>query len=199
MSTRVFATADTHFGHEEAIRIFDRPYADVSSMDDGLVEGINAVVGPDDLLYHLGDFTGPVGKGGKTLHACEMRARIACKRIILLRGNHDPRDDPEFDALFESVHDILSIKGWASGDVSGPERVVLCHYALRIWQGRHNGSLHLYGHSHGTLEEIGRSTDVGIDCWRMRPQPLESILLSLRDRPADLPKERPRIQPVRGA
>ena len=127
-----------------------------------------------------------------------MLARIACKRIILLRGNHDPRDDPEFDALFESVHDILSIKGWASGDVSGPERVVLCHYALRIWQGRHNGSLHLYGHSHGTLEEIGRSTDVGVDSWEYAPVEIDQVLAMLTEREIKAIPERKRtLQPMR--
>lgn len=198
MSGRAFVTADTHFGHTAALKQFDRPFSDVASMDQAIVTAINQSVGPDDVLYHLGDFVGPVEGGAKTNHAQLIREQIQCKRIILVRGNHDPIGDENFDCLFESMHDVLSMKGWQSGDQVGNERLVMCHYAMRIWQGRHNGSVHLYGHTHGTLEEVGRSTDVGVDCWGMSPQPLEDILTMLRERPVDLQKKRPRVQPVRG-
>ena len=197
MSERIFVTADTHFGHSAAIKQFARDFPDVEAMDAGLIAQINDVVGPDDVLYHLGDFVGPVEKGSKTSHAESMREQIACKKIVLLRGNHDPRDEKRFDRLFDSTHDFLSMKGWRSGDTGGDERLVLCHYAIRIWQGRHNGSFHLYGHTHGTLDEVGRSTDVGVDCWKLTPQPLESVLAMLAERPVDLAKKRPRIQTAR--
>lgn len=199
MSERIFVTADTHFGHAAAIQQFARDFSDVTAMDGGLLAAINDVVGPDDVLYHLGDFVGPVDGCSKTSHAEAMREQIACRRIMLVRGNHDPRGEKRFDRLFESVHDFLSMKGWSSGDATGEERLVLCHYAIRIWQGRHNGSLHLYGHSHGTLEEVGRSTDVGVDCWSLHPQPLEAVLSMLSERPIGLAKERPRVQTVRGS
>ena len=32
-----------------------------------------------------------------------------------------------------------------------PQLVVLCHYAMRVWDRSHYGSWHLYGHSHGNL------------------------------------------------
>ena len=89
MSERIFVTADTHFGHAAAIQQFARDFSDVTAMDAGLLAGINDVVGPDDVLYHLGDFVGPVEGCSKTSHAEVMRERIACKKIVLLRGNHD--------------------------------------------------------------------------------------------------------------
>lgn len=198
MSDRIFVTADTHFGYAAAIEVFNRACSDVAEMNDILIERINEVVGPDDVLYHLGDFVGPIEAGSTTRYAESIRERIACRRIILVLGNHDPRGEERFDRLFESVHEILSMKGWRSGEARGKERLVLSHYAIRIWQGRHNGSLHLYGHSHGTLDEIGRSTDIGIDCWSLYPQPLEAVLAMLRERQIDLAMARPRVQPVRG-
>ena len=199
MSGRIFITADTHFGHAEALGKFERPFPDVDAMDDALVAGINGVVAADDLLYHLGDFTGPLPKGvSKTDHAVSIRERLACRRIILVRGNHDPRNSPAFDDLFDSVHGLLSFRGWSGDGGGGDHRVVLCHYGLRVWQGRRDGSLHVHGHTHGTLPEVGRSTDVGVDCWNFRPQPLGEVLAMLEGREPGMPEVRSPIQPVRG-
>ena len=199
MSSRVFITADTHFGHVDALERFDRPFSDVEAMDLALVEGINRVVGRDDLLYHLGDFVGPTPKGvSRTRHAVSIRERIDCRRIILVRGNHDPRGKPAFDALFESVDDLLSFRGWEDAGRQGEHRVVMAHYGMRIWQGRRDGSLHVHGHTHGTLPEVGRSTDVGVDCWGLRPRPLGDVLSMLANREIDMDEGNGRVQPVRG-
>ena len=200
VSGRTFITADTHFGHAEAISYFKRPFADVKLMDDALIDGINDVVGVDDTLYHLGDFVGPVeGSTSKTKHACAIRERIKCRRIILVRGNHDPHGKERYDELFDSVHDLISFRGWGGSNGQGDHRVVMAHYAIRVWQGRHNGSLHLYAHTHGTLPEVGRSTDVGVDCWGYRPQPLEDVLSMLAEREIGMERIRPRVQETRGA
>ena len=52
-----FFTADTHFGHKNVIRYCNRPFASATEMDERLIENWNKIVGPDDLIYHLGDFT----------------------------------------------------------------------------------------------------------------------------------------------
>lgn len=198
MSAGVFITADTHFGHAGALARFDRPWSDVEAMEDGLVAAINREVGADDLLYHLGDFVGPVPEGvSKTELAERVRARIDCRRIVLLRGNHDPVGKPRFDRLFESVHDLLSFRGWEGPGGGGDHRIVLGHYPLRVWQGRPGGALHLHGHTHGTLEEQGRATDVGVDCWGYRPRPLGEVLAMLAARPVDHPERASRLQPDR--
>lgn len=199
VSNRIYITADTHFGHSDAIEKFTRPFSNVDEMDDALVANINEVVGADDLLYHLGDFIGPVdAPRTKTAHARTMRERIACKRIVLIRGNHDPHGKDRFDDLFESVHDLVSFQGWGTAQKQGDQRVVMAHYAMRVWQGRHNGALHVYGHTHGTISEVGRSTDVGVDCWSYRPQLLEDVLAMLASREIDMEHVRPRVQEVRG-
>lgn len=182
MARQAWVTADTHFGHAEALRLFARPFADVQTMDDALVDRINERVGRRDILLHLGDFTGPMpwkGKEGKAsvAYARAIRERLRCRRIELVRGNHDPARRG-FRALFDAVHDILSFRGWPGGD----DRVVCCHYPLRSWQGMRNGALHLYGHAHGAAPEEGRSCDVGVDCWELGPVPLERVCALLASR-----------------
>ena len=54
--SRVFFTSDTHFSHATIIKFCQRPFKDVSHMNDELVQRWNEVVGPDDIVFHLGDF-----------------------------------------------------------------------------------------------------------------------------------------------
>ncbi len=200
MSKRVWVTADTHFGHEEAIGLFARPVAagDVEAMDALLIDRINARVGRGDLLLHLGDFTGPrswKGEAGEASqrYVAELRARISCKRIELVRGNHDPARK-RIREHFSDVHEMLSFRGWAGGE----ERIVCCHYPLRTWQGNFNGSVHLYGHTHGSLEAIGRSCDVGVDCWQYGPVLLDEVVArAIAAAPPARSEILPRMQPMR--
>ncbi|MBU3728810.1 MAG: metallophosphoesterase [Phycisphaerales bacterium] len=183
MASQVWVTADTHFGHEEAIRLFARPARDVREMDDMLLDRINAHVGKRDTLLHLGDFTGPMSWSGdegdaSLARARDLRERIRCRRVELVRGNHDPRKR-RFRRIFDAVHDILSFRGWTGGD----ERIVCCHYPMRSWQGMWNGALHLYGHAHGAAPEEGRSCDVGVDCWELGPVTLDRACAMLVARP----------------
>ena len=53
--------------------------------------------------------------------------------------------------------------------------VVVCHYALRTWERAHYGSWNLHGHSHGTLEPVGKQMDVGVDSHHFRPVSFEVV------------------------
>ncbi len=160
---RVFVTADSHFGHADAMQWYGRQYPSVDAMDAALLEGINARVDAQDILLHLGDFM--VKGGGRKWErddfkrAHEYRDRIHCKRVHLIQGNHDPRGEEKFDLLFASVDEIVSVKG-----VQGiEERVVLFHYPLEQWQGRPTGAMHLHGHVHGFGTDVARRHDCGVD------------------------------------
>jgi calcineurin-like phosphoesterase family protein len=182
---RIFVTADTHFGHDAARDIFARPFASVDEMDDALIGAINAVVEPKDILLHLGDFMVKASARGwerdDLSRAAALRDRIACKRIVLIRGNHDPLGEAKFDAMFESVEDIVSARGIAGVD----ERVVLFHYPIDQWQGRPNGGFHLHGHVHGHGVSLARRFDVGVDVKAnaMRPRAFVDLIDVLRTTP----------------
>ena len=193
---RTFVTSDTHFGQANANALYDRPYSDVISMDAALIDHCNEVMGEDDLLYHLGDFVGELPDNRTRIRVAEeVRSRLNVGRIILVRGNHDS-SKRKYNRIFDEVHDILAPRGWRNGD----HRVVLCHYPLRAWQGNRSGSLHLYGHTHGRLEELGRSCDVGVDCWNHRPVEIDRVLEIVSQREIlALPGRRFRRQPVREA
>jgi len=191
---QTFITADTHFGHAEACELFDRPFTSTSEMDAEFIATCNNLMGPDDLLYHVGDFVGGAQpKSAKIEQATSVRNQLNVGRIILVQGNHDSQGK-KYRAIFDDVHDIISVNGWRGGS----ERVVLSHYPLQCWQGNRHGSLHCYGHTHGRLEELGRSTDVGVDCWNYTPIEIDHVLRMLASRDIDaLPATRNRRQPIR--
>ena len=179
---RIFVTADTHFGHAEALRIFARPFPTAEAMDEAMIAAINASVGAKDILVHLGDFMGPAEWDAKVRKRAEaLRDAIACKRIYLVRGNHDPAGEKRFDALFEGVADVVSGRGIAGID----ERIVMFHYPIDQWQGRPNGGFHLHGHVHGHGTRIARRFDVGVDVREnaFRPRPLVELISTLRAEP----------------
>lgn len=179
---RIFVTADTHFGHAEALRIFARSYPSAEAMDEAMIAAINASVGPKDVLVHLGDFMGPAEWDAKVRKRAEaLRGAIACKRVYLVRGNHDPLGEKRFDALFEGVADVVSARGIAGVD----ERIVMFHYPISQWQGRPNGGFHLHGHVHGHGETLARRCDVGIDVAAHggRPRGLDELIAELRKTP----------------
>lgn len=81
----IWFTSDTHFGHENMLRLSDRPWSTVAQMNDAMVANINSKVAADDELYILGDFSFKM----TVQDAYELRKSIACKRVHLLPGNHD--------------------------------------------------------------------------------------------------------------
>lgn len=89
--------SDTHFGHESRIRLANRPFSSVDEMDEQLIENWNSRVGPEDTVYHLGDFCFRNARGAE-----HYRSRLN-GTIHLIRGNHDSQTVKHFSDLFESV------------------------------------------------------------------------------------------------
>lgn len=168
-SYNVWFTSDTHYNHKN-ISCFKESqwidgYRDFSSLEEhnmSLIDSINNNVDKNDILFHLGDWS-----FGGFESVREFRDQINCKNIHLILGNHD-----HFISLNkDNVQNIFSSVNSYSEVVLNKEMFVLSHYALRIWNRSHRGSIHLYGHSHGSLDydkdgkklQNGKSMDVGID------------------------------------
>lgn len=54
--TGLFFVSDTHFGHEAILHYAKRPFSSVEEMDQAMIDNWNKVVGPNDYVFHLGDF-----------------------------------------------------------------------------------------------------------------------------------------------
>ena len=62
--------------------------------------------------------------------------------------------------------------------------IVICHYAMRVWNRSHHGAWHLYGHSHGNLPDTptSLSMDVGVDTHNFRPWHFDEIDLLMTEK-----------------
>lgn len=165
----IFFTSDTHFGHKNIIHHCARPFGSVEEMDDKLIENWNARVRPDDDVWHLGDFCFRNAKNAET-YLLRLNGR---KHLVW--GNHDPDK-------------VRTLPHWASSQPYAEikinrQRIVLFHYAMRVWNQSHRGSIQLFGHSHGNLNGTHRSLDVGCDCWNYRPVAFGEILERLGSLP----------------
>lgn len=163
---KVFFTSDTHFGHENimkycrrdkfmtpdeiaALDASDRGEIDqrkvrisadsIARMNKAMIDNINAVVGENDILYHVGDaFWGHDFDFAKSI-----RDQIRCKTIHHVWGNHD---EPEVKSLFASSEKYTEV-------TVEHQRIFLCHYPMRSWDKSHHGVWCLYGHVHGSTWE----------------------------------------------
>lgn len=152
----VLFTSDSHFGHANIIKYSSRPFASAHEMDEALIRNWNSVVGHGDTVYHLGDFA--VGGPEADIYLRRLHGNIK-----FCWGNHDNRLKRATSRPIDAV-DIryISVEG---------QKIVLCHYAMKVWDGSHKGAWQLYGHSHGTLPDDPNSLslDVGVDCHNLTP------------------------------
>lgn len=161
----IYFTSDTHFGDPRVLRIDRRPFATVAEHDAALIANWNARVGPEDEVWHLGDFA---LRGAEELLSC-LNGR---KHLII--GNNDPLE-------------TTAAKGWASTQHYAEMRIddhhlILCHYPFRTWNQMGKRSINLHGHSHGRLKPMPRQHDVGVDPSGLQPVTLAEILSKARSR-----------------
>ena len=168
---KVWIISDTHFGHKNicrgvtAWRLPDgsvpisqtRDFDSIGEMNEMIVNNINSVVGQDDVLIHLGDWS-----FGGFENIKIFRDRIVCKDIHLILGNHDEHIEKNRDGvqeLFTSVNHYTKL-------MYKFETLVLMHYPIDSWDGLNKGHIHLHGHCHLPQQKVfgkGRRMDVGID------------------------------------
>lgn len=174
----IYFTADHHFGHKSILRLCGRPFADVEEMNESLIKQWNDVVGVNDQIYVIGDFT-------YESDPAPYLPRLRGKKV-LIRGNHDKL---KYDSCWDEVYDLKRVS-------ENKKSFILLHYAMRTWQWKESGSFHLYGHSHGQLEHTpwDRSMDVGVDAIAARglgyrPVSIEEVTEILTPRPYGKEKE----------
>lgn len=164
---KIFFSSDMHGFHNNILKYCNRPFGSVEEMNEALVANWNSVVGPDDHVYHLGDFCfGNVEKWNWFLGPGKLNGHIH-----LILGNHDPdrvfRDGTLIER-FDSIdfQKILIIEGWT---------VILNHFPfLSFSNNLDHKVMQLFGHIHSGPEGVGNvlpegyklqwnQYDVGVD------------------------------------
>lgn len=141
-----------HLGHKNILEYDNRPFDNITQHDIAILKNYNDTVEDEDDFYYLGDFS----FASPSLTEYYISSMKGNKFFI--KGNHDK----------ESTIKLYKQYGTYLGGIEQIEvekqKIILCHYSLRVWSGNHRGTFCLYGHSHHSLERypIGKSMDVGI-------------------------------------
>lgn len=174
-----FLTGDPHLGHINVIKHDGRPFSCIEEHDQYIIDEWNKVVTPKSTVRILGDFAWK--NHNRYLSA------LKGKKILII-GTHDkmPQDVyRNFTAVVGTprrpgILEVMLCGHW----------FVLSHYALVSWNGKSQGGLHCYGHSHGRIPELEfkRCCDVGVTVWQFAPVPVEVIIpkLMVRDHKSGL-------------
>lgn len=158
LMVKTFLVSDTHFSHRNIIKYCNRPFANADEMNEELISRWNAVVGHDDHVYHLGDVTFEKDRD----KAVWMLSRLKGKKHIVW-GNHDRGfKDTIVAAGFTDCGPMHYINVPTGGN-NNHQGIVLCHFAMRVWDRSHHGVIQCYGHSHGSLPPMFNQLDVGVD------------------------------------
>lgn len=183
----IWFNSDLHLSHANIIKYCKRPFVrtefpeddkrhwDYETMDETLVKNHNELVGSDDDVYNLGDLT--FGRDANVDRARQLLRRMNGRHHFIF-GNHD-KIATQLSDMFVWMKHYHEFK---QGEIT----IILFHYALRTWNHQFKGSMHLYGHSHGTLpEDKSLSFDVGVDTHDFRPYHLDDIIKKMERKRRD--------------
>lgn len=195
--SNIWFTSDTHYDHSNLCRGTTkwkgpleetRNFQTLQEMNDALVSNINAVVMPDDILFHLGDWS-----FGTQQNIEKFRKAINCKTIHLIKGNHDQwvKRYPYYAGMFESTQDYLELDvrmytGQEQKTCVFKQDFVLCHFPISSWNGMNKGSIHLHGHVHFSPDKRigkGKLMDVGVDGNDLKPISILEVMQIMAKQP----------------
>jgi calcineurin-like phosphoesterase family protein len=203
---KLFFTSDTHYNHKNICRGVTnwrtaddkipisqtRDFPDLNKMNDTIVNNINEVVGQNDILFHLGDWS-----FGGFDSIKEFRDRIVCQNIYLAYGNHDhhiQNNKNDIQDIFTQTFQYawLHVKYPSHGTIIGGEYdFIIDHYPLCSWHDMNKGVFHLFGHVHLSPHQAimgGRSMDVGMDGNNLTPHKATDLIRKLSGRPVQANK-----------
>lgn len=151
--------SDNHFNHKNIIQYCNRPFKNVEEMDEYMIEMWNFVVGINDTVYHLGDFS-------FNLNFKEIKALVSKLNgsIILIQGNHDRKGVNYFKKCgFVEVY---------------KKKIVIGNYILSHRPLNENlipeGFLNIHGHIHnyGYPKNTNREKYINVSCEILNYKPI---------------------------
>lgn len=169
-----FYVADEHIDHPKVLEHMPERgelFTDLHQMRAEFIQRHNAVVKPQDEVYHLGDVA--FNYASHAPYIQELNGNH-----FLIKGNHErSRDIKKLlrdGKPYAWIKDIYLVKK--------PQLIWLSHYPHLSWPQSHYGCIHLHGHSHGNLRwRFGKMLDVGLDGHDYYPWSEEEILDYMAD------------------
>ena len=156
----IWFISDQHFYDKGIITSCHRPFKNVEEMNRKLINMHNALVKPEDVVYHLGDFA-----YGASLEALQPIVKKLHGRKHLILGNHDKFGVLDYVEIgFWTVHTALEFK-----EIDA----VLVHDPTASCINRHQ--LFVCGHVHDFFTELKNVINVSVEVRDYLPTSLDTI------------------------
>jgi len=158
----------------------NRGFISAKEMEGCIVDNFNSTVSKRDTFFHLGDFYWTNNMEGIR----KFIAKLNCKKIIFLKGNHDK---PLIKFMKATKNSRLELHSDYFLKDNGCN-LHLYHYPVEDWVGmikkdkngnRIGGSYMLHGHEHSDCEivnrKMSRRLNVNIELHNYRPLCVDDI------------------------
>ena len=178
----IFLTSDTHFGHDREFLWGPRGFTNFQEHDEAIIKNWNEVVGPDDIVYHLGDLM-----LGDNAYGIECVKRLN-GHIKLIRGNHDTDARWKLYATLPNVE----LLGWAEVIKYNKYQFYLSHHPTltsNLEKAPHLRMhlINLFGHTHQKkrfYEDMPYMFHVGMDSNNCTPVLLDDAIEMMKEETA---------------
>jgi len=159
---KIFVISDTHFGHENILKFKDddggyiRGFSCVDEMNEVIVDNWNAVVRPQDIIYHLGDVF--FSDGHKVLNRLNGRKR-------LIAGNHDNLKSKHLQNNFQKVMESRQFREFKCILTHRP--IIIPEDQRFIWN--------IHGHIHQNKPPTKFHINVSVEAVNYMPVEIEQL------------------------
>lgn len=169
----VFITSDLHLNHNKDFIYDKRGFSNITEHNEFIINNINSLVKPDDILFNLGDFC--LNTDEATFE--NFIRRINCQNIYSIWGNHpnplqkiynrevENAYGPDIDVYPYRYKNVVFV-GYHYECIIQGKYVVLNHFPMEVWDHMKDGSYMLCGHSHYSFPKTKKESKDGLilDC-----------------------------------
>lgn len=171
----IYFSSDHHIGHDNIIRFCNRPFKDITDMNNHCIEMWNNTIGPEDEIYYLGDFSYKISKRNAKYFLQQLNGKK-----YMIKGNHDRTE------YLNNFKNINLIEWWDySHDLTYEHNGKSYNFSLSHYPHYPAGgsdTICLHGHVHGIYEHHGTHIhspnvlDVGVDNVGYAPLSIVQII-----------------------
>ena len=177
--SKIFVTSDTHFGHDREFLFSPRGFASIAEHDQEVIRRWNSVVGPDDVVYHLGDVM-----LNDNVHGIECLRQLN-GQIKIVPGNHDTDSRLKLYAQLENVEVMpmaISLKYKKYNFYLSHHPTLTSNLEKAPYLRMH--LINLYGHTHQQgkfFQDMPFMFHVGMDSNNCTPVSLDDAIQMMKD------------------
>lgn len=176
----IYLTSDTHINHNRGFIYEPRGFKTVEEMNEAIVARWNAIVKPEDEVYHLGD----VMLGGPNSEDGLNYLKQLNGKIHITIGNHDTNKRIE---LYKNLSNVVEVKQALKLDYNG-YHFFMCHYPSFTGCLQHEDlkktTCNLFGHTHqhtNFYQNIPFMYHVGVDSHNCTPISIDEVIADMEN------------------